>query len=276
MIDQIITIYCICDEVCKVFELRDDPQCKMSTPEVMAFSIISAHSYGCNYRFTRLISIHLRLFSKILSLSQLVRRIHKIPIQVWVMVFSALQIFLRNKTNNIFIVDSFPVPAYRNHKSFRARIFNKREYHGYNASKKQYFFGIKVHMIIDTDGVPIEFCFTPANTADVKALHFFDMDLPRESYLLGDKAYNNYYFEDMIKNLKNIQVLSKRNSRHKRQHSGENNKLIKKYRNRIETVFSCITNRIPRRIQVRTEKGFCLKMFFFIIAYMLSLHHPIK
>jgi hypothetical protein len=102
MLDEIIVIYCICDEVWKVFGLQDDLQCKMTSPEVMAFSIISALYYGCNYHCTRLISNVLRYFPKILSLSQLVRRIHKIPQQVWLMIFAALQLFLRDESKKIF------------------------------------------------------------------------------------------------------------------------------------------------------------------------------
>ncbi len=40
MLGAVTVIYCICDEVWKVFGLKDDSQCKMSSPEVMAFAII--------------------------------------------------------------------------------------------------------------------------------------------------------------------------------------------------------------------------------------------
>jgi hypothetical protein len=271
MLDTVTVIYCICDEVWGVFGLNDDPQCRMSSPEVMAFAIISAHFHGCNYQRTRLISKALHYFPKIISLSQLVRRIHKIPHQVWMMVFAALQVFLRDESKDIFIVDSFPVPAYQNHKSFRARIFNTKDYHGYTASKKQYFFGIKVHMIVDTDGVPIEFLFTPGSTADISALSLFDLNISGGSKLLGDRAYTSYSMEDMLLQLKNIHLVPKRKSCHKRQHSPEKNGLIKKFRNRIETVFSSIVSRMPRQIKARCEKGFCLKVIFLILAYMFTL-----
>ena len=39
MHEQAISIYCICDEVTKCFRLGDDPQCKMSTAEVMTFAL---------------------------------------------------------------------------------------------------------------------------------------------------------------------------------------------------------------------------------------------
>jgi len=90
MLYESVVIYCICDEVWKVFGLQDDVQCKMTSPEVMAFSIISALYYGCNYQRTRLISRTLQYFPKILSLSQLVRRIHEIPQEVRMMIFMAL------------------------------------------------------------------------------------------------------------------------------------------------------------------------------------------
>ncbi|GAB4236437.1 MAG: hypothetical protein Tsb0021_16200 [Chlamydiales bacterium] len=122
MLGEKVVIYCICDEVWKAFNLKDDPQCNMSSPEIMAFSVISALYHGCNYHHTCLFSKVLKYFPKILSLSQLVRRIHRIPYQAWMMVFYALQLFLRNQNKNIFIIDSFPIKAYQNHKGFRARI----------------------------------------------------------------------------------------------------------------------------------------------------------
>lgn len=121
MLDTVTVIYCICDEVWKVFGLKDDLQCKMSSPEIMAFAIISAYYHNCNYQKTRLISKVLHYFPKIISLSQLVRRIHKIPQQVWMMVFAGLQVFLRDESKKVFIVDSFPVPAYQNHKVLEQR-----------------------------------------------------------------------------------------------------------------------------------------------------------
>jgi len=53
MIDQMIITYCICDEVVKTFNIKDDIQCKMSTAEIMTFAITSAILYGGNYRITR-------------------------------------------------------------------------------------------------------------------------------------------------------------------------------------------------------------------------------
>lgn len=276
MINQAITIYCVCDEVVKTFEIRDDPQCKMSTSEVMTFALTSALYYGCDYKKCRLVCKNFRFFRGVLSHSQLVRRIHLIPKCIWYMVFYALQMLLRNPNNLDFIVDSFPVKAYENHKSFRAKIFSEKEYHGFSASKNQYFFGIKVHMIVDSEGVPVEFTFTPGSGSDIKALMNMEIDLPEGATLLGDRAYTNYEFEDQLLLQKEISLIAKRRKDLKRQHTPEKERKLRFERNKIETVFSSIVSRMPRNIRARTEVGFCLKVIFFILAYMINLSIPLS
>jgi hypothetical protein len=76
---QAIFIYCLSDEILSNLNFKDDPQCKMTSAEVVTFVIISALHYQCNYRKTRLVALSHKYFPKILSHSQLVRRIHQIP-----------------------------------------------------------------------------------------------------------------------------------------------------------------------------------------------------
>ena len=92
---------------------------------------------------------------------------------------------------------------------------------------------------------------------------------------MGDKAYTNYQFEDELANLDKIQLLVKRRKNLTRQNSYDDNQLLKQKRNTIETVFSSILSRMPRNIRARTEKGFCLKVIFFILAYMFNLYFPL-
>ena len=58
MLEQAIAIFCICDEVIKALNIDDDVQCRMSSSEVMTFAIISATTFSCDYRKTRLITKH--------------------------------------------------------------------------------------------------------------------------------------------------------------------------------------------------------------------------
>lgn len=271
MNEQVIAIFCICDEIVKSFGFSDDPQYKMTMAEVMTFAVISALHYHADYRTTRLISMSLRYFPNILSHSRLVRRIHAIPEHIWWMIFYTLQMYLCKSDSECFIVDSFPVKAYENHKSFRAKIFKGKEFHGYTASKKQYFFGIKVHMIVDERGIPIEFCFTPGSMSDIAGLKELPCGLPKGSILFADRAYNSYTLEDDLQEMAAIRLVPRRKSNLTRQHSPSLEFILRNTRNRIETVFSSIVSRMPRYIRARTEKGFYLKISFFIIAHLFSI-----
>ena len=124
-------------------------------------------------------------------------------------------------------------------------------FHGYSPTKQHYFYGIKVHMVLSKDGIPVEILFTPGSEHDMKAFKRFTLDIPRGSVIYGDRAYTNYEFEDLLKaELRFIQS---------------------KIRKRIETVFSEITRLFPRAINAVTSSGFEIKVFSFILAYTFSL-----
>ncbi len=182
--------------------------------------------------------------------------------------------YLARPDSNFFVVDSLPIKAYENHKSFRASIFKGKPYHGYTASRKQYFFGIKIHMIIDQNGVPIEFCFTPGGYSDLAGLRLLPCELPQGALLFADRAYTHYHLEDDLFEMSGVNLLPKRKATLKRQHSGTRGYLLSRTRNRIETVFSSIVSRMPRYIKARTEKGFYLKVLLFVLAYIICLGLP--
>ncbi|MEC7838416.1 MAG: hypothetical protein VX777_00080 [Chlamydiota bacterium] len=75
---QMILIYSVCDESVKIYNIKDDSQCKMSTAEVMTVSIVSAQFFYGNFRRARLILKHGRFMKHVLSESQLNRRWHAI------------------------------------------------------------------------------------------------------------------------------------------------------------------------------------------------------
>ena len=111
---------------------------------------------------------------------------------------------------------------------------------------------------------------------DINELQSLPINLSKKAILLGDAAYTNYNFEDELWKNSEIKLLVKRRKNLKRQNSNEENFLLKSNRNYIETVFSSITSRMPRYIKARTEKGFCLKVMLFILAYMVNLYFPLS
>jgi DDE family transposase len=272
---QAIFIYCLCHEIIRSWNIKDDAQCHMNTAEVMTFVIISALHYQCNYRKTRLVMISHRYFSNILSYSRLVRRIHAIPTSIWTIAFHICKETLYPKSNQEYIVDSFPIAVCQNNKIFRCKLFHDKAFHGYNASKKAYFFGIKVHMIVDIHGIPIEFLFTPGSESDVNAFKRFECDLPQGSKIYADKAYNDYLYEDLLRDACEVQIIPKRKKNSRRMNEPFDDFLLSINRNKIETVFSSIVSLMPRCIRAVTAYGFYIKVFFFILGYTVKQLLPV-
>ena len=76
----------------------------------------------------------------------------------------------------VFSIDTFPIAVCDNIRIRRSRLYKNEAYRGYIASKKRYFYGLKLHMMVTQDGKPVEFFLTPGSFSDVKGLELFDFD----------------------------------------------------------------------------------------------------
>ena len=56
------------------------------------------------------------------------------------------------------------------------------------ASKKRYFSGLKVHLLVTKDGQPVEWCLTPGSYRDVRMLTTCRFDGPEGSHVYAEKA----------------------------------------------------------------------------------------
>ncbi len=96
------------------------------------------------------------------------------------------------------MLDTMPVPALENGRIARARLYREACFRGYQASKRRFFFGLKLHLVVDTHGRPVEAMLTPGSVSDVRGLYGLPLDLPGGSTLVGDKAYNDAHAEALL------------------------------------------------------------------------------
>jgi DDE family transposase len=264
-------VYVISEEVLRILELEDDSQSKMTNAEVITFAILTAKFFSGNYKMARYLCKKLGLFPDILSNSRINRRIHNIAWTYWHAIFCFLS-FLSKQADDTcyFAVDSFPVSYCQKNRIDKRKRFLNPEYLGFAASKKRYFCGIKVHMIVTNQGRPVEVYFRPGAESDVNVLWKMELDIPPHSMLYADGAYNCFDLEDVLQD-ESIHLLAKRGSKAKnRKRSFIEEREISSKRQMIETAFSCITGLFPRYIKSRTENGFLIKVFCFVLAYSAS------
>lgn len=272
---QILCIFYICDEIVKQVGFRDHPHAKMSTSQVLTVFIVAAKFFCGNQESARRFLQEHGYINNMLGKSRFNRRLHAIPLHIFEVIIAAIgEIHKLSNPENEYMIDSFPVAVCQNIRIWHSRIYRGEEYRGYCSSKKQYFYGLKVHMIVTKDGKPIEFTFTPGSHSDIATFKKMRIDLKPESIIYGDKAYNDYSHEDIVNEAANIKIISQRKNNSKRQWSTALNYVLSKTRKRIETTFSCITQLFPKTIHAVTATGFELKLASFILAYSINFLLP--
>jgi hypothetical protein len=111
--------------------------------------------------------------------------------------------------------------------------------------------------------------FTPGSFSDTSELPWFDFDLPEGAIVLGDKAYNIYWLEDVLKDV-GISLFPIRKKNSKRPLEPWQYGLNACYRQRIETTGSLLERLLPKHIHATSASSFELKVVLFVLAVSIS------
>ena len=271
---SIITIFVLCDEYLQACKHQEDAQCKVSDAEVMTTAITSALFFQGNFEKTISLLKMSGMIPVRLSRSQFNRRVHRMKPH-FVMLFEILgQAFKAHHDAATYVIDTFPIPVCDNIRIRRAKRYEGEVYRGYTSSKRRYFYGLKLHLMVTTKGQPVEVFFTPASVGDVEGLQVFAFDLPQGSRIYADKAYNDYDIEDLLDEACGISLMPLRKKNAKRSVPAYVKFVQQIERKRIETTGSLLHRLMPKQIHAVTSKGFELKLFLFVLAYSIAtLYH---
>jgi hypothetical protein len=266
MVNEIITIFYICDEYLKSIGHKDDKQARISTSEVITITIVAGKFFGGNYERSRWFLLS-HGYIKTISKSRMIRRFNAVPIEILQGFFAIMaQSFKLTNTDGDYILDSFPVPVCANIRIKRCKIYRNEMYRGFSATRDDYFFGIRVHMLVTKSGQPVEFFIEPGSFSDIKVARSFRFNIPKKSKIHADKGYTDYGFEDHLELSRQIHLLAVRKDNAKRKDRG----VSKKIRKMVETTFSSITSLFGRKIHAITAFGFERKVIMFIFAYCMK------
>jgi hypothetical protein len=276
MQDTITTIYCVCADVLKVQGFEEDKQRRFTDAEVMTVPLVAALYHQGNHALTRRF-LHQHGYTRnTLSASRFCRRLAGVAQSAWQMVFAVLsQVFKAHNKSGVYAVDSYPIAVCANCRIKRCALFEVQEHgalRGYQASKKQYFYGFKVHLLVTAQGQPIEFFLSEGSLHDLEGLKRLPLDLPPGSTLYGDKAYMDQHEEWLLQDAAGVRFLPLTRSNAKKPlppclvylglvylaHIG---------RQQVETAFSLIDRKMPKHIHAVSPQGFLLKLQAAVIAF---------
>ena len=271
---QLTTIYCLTDDLLRAAGHREDKQRKMSDAEVMTTALAAARLFRGNFAAARLFLQSYGYIPRMLSKSAFSQRMHRLT-EYFRLLFEVLgETFKAREGAGLYLVDSFPVAVCDNIRIPRSRLYPSRQtedaYRGYTASKRRFFYGLKIHVLVTKEGLPVEAFLTPGSYSDTAEMKNFAFDLPAGSTVYGDKAYNEYLSEDLLQEASKITLLPLRKKNSRRGVAACVEYVQRYYRKRVETVGSQIERLLPKSIHATSSEGFELKVFLFVLAHSLS------
>lgn len=162
----------------------------------------------------------------------------------------------RNETSEYKIVDSFPLVVNKFGRAHFGKKLRNYSSYGYCASKKETYYGMKVHVITDLNGNPIDYLLTKANVDDRDALYELANQMPID-ILFGDKGYVGKISEE-LKQEKAIKLYALKRSNSKNPLPKPFRNLISKLRRRIESTFNQLIEHFDiERVRSNSILGLC-------------------
>jgi hypothetical protein len=272
MDDKIIATFCLCDDLLKAIHHQEERQCQMNDAEIMTTAFVASLFFRGNHESARAMLQQHGYIPRMLSKSRFSRRLHRLK-DIFVILFDLLgQTWKTLNTASIYVIDSLPIAVCDNIRIRRSKIYSDENFRGYQASKRRYFYGLKIHLMVTQDGQPVECFLTHGGFGDVDALKYYAYELPDGSLIYADKAYNDYEIEDLLKEVDHIKLLPMRKKNSKRALPPSISFVQSYHRKRVETAGSLIEQLLPKSIHAVTSQGFELKVALFVIASSLNCY----
>jgi len=270
MYDRTVAIYCFVDDLLKAMQHREDQRCEVTDAEVMTCALVTMLWFGGNFESGRSFLHSSGMMPRMLSRSRLSRRLHRLADMVETLFHQLGQTLKELNTESRYSLDSFPLAVCDNIRINRCRLASGEDYRGYVASKRRYFYGVRVQMMVTVEGIPVEFAIMPGKLSDVSGLAELAFALPAHSQVAADAAYTFYEWEDALLETDGINLLVARKRNSKRRDVPCVHDYKQWLRRRIETVFGEITKLFPKKIHATTLAGFILKISLFLFAYQVD------
>jgi len=185
---SLLALFCTVDDFCqlwarenKVKKVRRQPQ--LSESEIMTIVI---HFHQSGYRtfkayYLREVQAHLRReFPGLVSYNRFVRLMPRVAACLCAYLASR-----RGSCNGISFIDSTSLPVCNNHRISRHRVFVAHAQRG--KSSMGWFYGFKLHLVVNTQGELLNFSCTPGNCDDRKPVPTLVAGLFGKVF--GDKGY---------------------------------------------------------------------------------------
>ena len=276
--DFILVVFVLIDDLYQTYapvsvtQRRNVEQAKLSDSEIITISICG-ELFGIDSEkawFSFVKKNYKHLFPRIGSRSRFNRtRRALLPMTEWLREKSLSECSM--SYSQYFIIDSFPLKVCKFGRAHFCKTFrwDGADY-GKCPSKKETYFGYKVHAMITLEGFITTFEITPASVDDREGLRDLTDGLS-DITILGDKGYVGEHLLEEQKE-QGICLMSLKRSNSKRNWPNSVKQLIFRLRRRVETVFSQLSEQLnAERVLAKSFQGLCTRLVNKILAHNLCM-----
>jgi hypothetical protein len=259
----IVATYTVLDDICQAFMGETKYKPKMTPAEIVFVAIIAAKYFQNHLERALFVLSKMGYIApeRCLSISRYNRQLHQHRDTLALCVQILMELACEGE---LFILDSIPMPVCKRKRARRCRKVQGRMFCGYCAAKDEKFFGWRLHLLCDADGIPVGFVILPGALHDLTPIYELSYDLPPGCKILGDKGYNDKEAEAILA-AAGVRLVPIRKKNMKR-HEWEDEYDLRQHRKSIETVNSQLESMGINRLRARTNDGFYIKVLASLVA----------
>jgi len=172
------------------------------------------------------------------------------------------------------VSDSLPIPVVSLHvASRRSREWDAHDADvGYCASKKQYVFGYRLHLVMTLGGVILDVVLTPA-TGDARKVASALLPAFPDRTMLGDNGYVRAALAEQLDTQSGVQLIALRRTHQRTPVPRALTDLIERFRHMVETVNSHLTEQGSiDETGAHRFWGRCARLYTKLTAHTLCLY----
>ncbi|WP_243293156.1 IS982 family transposase [Bacillus sp. FJAT-47783] len=186
------------------------------------------------------------------------------------------QVAKRGQHHAYAVIDSLPLELCHAARVYRVKRFQGMAHIGYCASKKQHYYGFKLHMQVTNQGLPMGYVVTEASCHDKVVVETVMTQVPHP-YTLGDKGYISDVLQKKLYKEYQMALWTPTRKNQKKHKSKRWEQWVKQKRKVVETVFSVLVDQYRiTEILANSIAGFEVALDGILLAYSLVILGLVK
>jgi len=282
--DSITRIYCDVDDFCKALEgyckshllpngkaPKWFPKSRLSLSEVMTIILLFHLSHYRHFKayYLEYVCVHMQsYFTTLVSYNRFVELMGCALLPLFVYTKKLRQ----GKCTGISFIDSTPLKVCHNRRIYSHKVFKICAARGKNSTG--WFYGFKLHLVINDRGEICSFCLTPGNIDDRNRDVIAQLCRELSGKLFGDRGYiSQELFERLYG--QGIQLITKLRKNMKNKLMEMRDKLLLRKRAVIESVNDILKNVCQvEHSRHRSIHNFLVNVLAALSAYSFLPHKP--